>query len=83
MPEHERLLKEAIDSLGAAAEAETSIRFGHDVARVLHAALLDASTEKAHRHAWQPLGFLGGTPPVVVQSCACGSAQSVNAEQAS
>jgi hypothetical protein len=69
------VLAEAMEALEEAATAERSMRIGHDVARVLHAALTDVVT--AHRHVWQPLGWdrgRNGTGDVhVAQACSCGA----------
>lgn len=72
------LLAEAMEALEEAATEERSMRIGHDVARVLHAALLDTTAK--HTHAWQALGYdrAGATEPArVVQACACGEAREV------
>ena len=82
MTDHRRVLAEAIEALADAAESERPMRIGYDVARVLHAALLDAQ-DKPHPHTWQPLGYIGGadgTEPIVVMACACGSGRRVRAE---
>lgn len=73
------LLTEAIEALAEAAESERGIRFGADVVRELHAALLDA-TNKPHTHAWQPLGWdrpASTEEAHVIQSCVCGEARAV------
>lgn len=72
------ILAEAIEALREAAEDERSMRIGHDVARVLHAALLDAG-DRPHQHTWQPLGFVQSE---VFMACSCGAARKVLAERA-
>ena len=69
------VLAEAMEALEQAATDERPMRIGHDVARVLHAALTDAVT--AHRHEWQSLGWdrgANGSGSVhVAQACSCGA----------
>jgi hypothetical protein len=85
------LLQEAITALGRAADEEESIRFGHDVARVLHTALVAAQAADAepteappHEHDWATLGWdrPGGGRVLVVQLCACGLARELPASLA-
>jgi hypothetical protein len=76
------VLADAITALGQAAERKQPISFGSDVARVLHAALLDTTDPVSHEHAWQPLGWdrpAGGTARVI-QACACGMARELVAD---
>ena len=69
------VLAEAIEALEEAAADERPMRIGHDVARVLHAALLDKVAQ--HAHAWQALGWdrgrAGGGNVHVAQACSCGA----------
>ena len=80
MSDPKQILAEALEALAEAAESERPMRIGHDVARVLHSALLDAA-DKPHQHVWQPLGFTG-QPATVVMACTCGAARSTPAEHA-
>lgn len=72
------VLADAIAALEESATAERSMRIGHDVARVLHAALLDVASTP-HQHQWQPLGFdrPGSGTARVIQACVCGEAREV------
>jgi hypothetical protein len=82
------LLDDAIKALGEAASEEEPIRFGHDVARLLHGALVEATIGSpngdapSHEHAWTTLGWdragwdrPGGARALVVQVCECGLAR--------
>ena len=74
------VLAEVLEALEEAATEERSMRIGHEVARVLHAALLD-KVEK-HTHQWQPLGYdraSAETGARVVQACVCGEVREVSA----
>ena len=74
------LLEQAIEALAEAASEDQPIRFGADVVRVVHGALLDATEPPAHRHEWQALGYeAAATAILVIQHCACGAARTVTA----
>lgn len=80
----QELLQEAIAALAQAASEEQPIRFGHDVARVLHAALLDAGDRPEHDHAWLSLGWdrlAGRDAAMVIQACACGEVRQMEARE--
>ena len=73
-------LDEILAALEDAASEERPMRIGHEVARVLHAALTDVQADKAeHEHTWQPLGYdrPGGGSAKVIQACSCGEAREV------
>lgn len=72
------LLAEAIAALEEAAGNEQPIRFGHEIARVVHAALLDATDPGLHEHRWRALGYDRLSDGAhVVQACSCGEARDV------
>lgn len=74
----QELLAEAMAALEEAAASEQPIRFGHEVAGVLYAALLDTKDPGPHSHTWLALGWhRPSSTTLVVQACSCGAVREV------